>query len=57
MDFWKAFLLAEIVIYAIYMAIGIVVYSHQGQYTYSPAYEGETEVNSNTLGQSDADAM
>jgi hypothetical protein len=40
MDFWKAFLCAEIFIFAIYMTLGLVVYSYQGQFTFNPAYQG-----------------
>jgi len=40
MDFWKSFLYAEIFIYVVYLTMGMVVYSYQGQYTYNPAYQG-----------------
>jgi len=39
-DFWKGFLCAEIFIYSVYIIMGFVVYSNQGQYTYNIAYEG-----------------
>ena len=34
MDFWKALLCADIFIFSVYLTIGMVVYSYQGQYTY-----------------------
>lgn len=40
-DFWKAFICAEIFIYACYLIMGLVVYSAQGQFSYNPAYQGE----------------
>ncbi|KAH9824593.1 Transmembrane amino acid transporter protein [Teratosphaeria destructans] len=40
MDFWKGFICAEIFIYAVYLIMGMVVYSAQGQFTYNPAYQG-----------------
>ena len=40
MDFWKGFICAEIFIYAVYLTMGLVVYSNQGQYVYNPAYQG-----------------
>lgn len=39
-DFWKGFLCAEIFIYVVYMVMGMVVYTNQGQYVYNIAYEG-----------------
>lgn len=39
-DFWKAFLCAEIFIFSVYVTMGLVVYSYQGQYVYNPAYQG-----------------
>lgn len=39
-DFWKALLIADIFIYVLYITIGLVVYSYQGQYTFNPAYQG-----------------
>lgn len=32
--------MAEIFIYAVYLIMGMVVYSAQGQYTYATAYQG-----------------
>ncbi|KAK3671610.1 hypothetical protein LTR78_008533 [Recurvomyces mirabilis] len=40
MDFWKALLCADIFIYAVYLIMGMVVYSAQGQFTYPVAYQG-----------------
>ncbi|KAK5121581.1 hypothetical protein LTR85_004753 [Meristemomyces frigidus] len=40
MDFWKGFICAEIFIYCVYLIMGMVVYSAQGQFTYNPAYQG-----------------
>ncbi|KAJ5770331.1 uncharacterized protein N7511_002382 [Penicillium nucicola] len=38
-DFWKGFLIGEIFIYSIYLIVGIVTYSAQGQFTFNPAYQ------------------
>lgn len=40
MDFWKGFIMAEIFIYVVYLVMGMVVYSAQGQFTYATAYQG-----------------
>ncbi|KAK4544609.1 hypothetical protein LTR36_004181 [Oleoguttula mirabilis] len=40
MDFWKGFICAEIFIYCVYLIMGMVVYSAQGQFTYPVAYQG-----------------
>jgi len=40
MDFYKGFICAEIFIFVVYITIGTVVYSFQGQYTYNPVYQG-----------------
>lgn len=40
MDFWKGFICAEIFIFVVYITMGMVVYSYQGQYTFNPAYQG-----------------
>ncbi|EME87866.1 uncharacterized protein MYCFIDRAFT_159061 [Pseudocercospora fijiensis CIRAD86] len=40
MDFWKGLICADIFIFSIYITIGMVVYSYQGQYTFNPAYQG-----------------
>ena len=42
-DFWKGLLIADIFIYVVYMIMGLVIYSNQGQYSFNPAYQGETE--------------
>ena len=39
-DFWKALICAEAFIYALYLLFGLFVYSHQGQYTINPTYQG-----------------
>lgn len=39
-DFWKGFIFAEVFIFAVYLIMGMVVYSAQGQFTYNPAYQG-----------------
>jgi hypothetical protein len=39
-DFWKGLLIADIFIYVVYMTMGLVVYSFQGQYSFNPAYQG-----------------
>lgn len=39
-DFWKALICAEIFIFSVYITMGLVVYSYQGQYSYNPAYQG-----------------
>ena len=36
-DFWKGLLIADIFIYIVYMVMGLVVYSAQGQYAFNPA--------------------
>lgn len=40
MDFWKSLVCAELFIYAVYITMGMVVYSAQGQFTYPLAYQG-----------------
>lgn len=40
MDFWKGFIIAEVFIYCVYLIMGMVVYSAQGQFTYPVAYQG-----------------
>ncbi|KAF2451894.1 hypothetical protein P171DRAFT_515817 [Karstenula rhodostoma CBS 690.94] len=40
MDFWKSLVCAEAFIYAVYITMGMVVYSAQGQFTYPLAYQG-----------------
>ena len=40
MDFWKSLVCAEAFIYAVYVIMGMVVYSAQGQFTYPLAYQG-----------------
>ncbi|KAJ4351711.1 uncharacterized protein N0V89_007054 [Didymosphaeria variabile] len=40
MDFWKSLICAEAFIYAVYIIMGMVVYSAQGQFTYPLAYQG-----------------
>jgi len=40
MDFWKALLYADIFIYLVYLCMGLVIYTYQGQYVYNPAYQG-----------------
>lgn len=39
-DFWKGFILAEIFIITVYLTMGMVVYSAQGQFSFNPAYQG-----------------
>jgi hypothetical protein len=39
MDFYKGFICAEIFIFVVYITIGTVVYSFQGQYTFNPVYQ------------------
>ncbi|KAH9840414.1 Transmembrane amino acid transporter protein [Teratosphaeria destructans] len=39
-DFWKGFICAEIFIISVYLTMGMVVYSAQGQFSYNPAYQG-----------------
>jgi len=39
-DFWKGFILAEIFIITVYLTMGMVVYSAQGQFAFNPAYQG-----------------
>jgi hypothetical protein len=39
-DFWKGFICAEIFIIVVYLTMGMVVYSAQGQFAYNPAYQG-----------------
>lgn len=39
-DFWKGFICAEIFIFSVYITMGMVVYSNQGQYAFNPAYQG-----------------
>ncbi|KAK5116851.1 hypothetical protein LTR85_009111 [Meristemomyces frigidus] len=39
-DFWKGLICAEIFIICVYITMGMVVYSAQGQFTYNPAYQG-----------------
>jgi hypothetical protein len=41
-DFWKGFIFAEIFIFAVYLIMGMVIYSAQGQFAYNPAYQGES---------------
>ncbi len=40
-DFWKALIISEIFITAVYLIFGLVVYSKQGQFTYNPAFQGK----------------
>nr|POE90114.1 hypothetical protein CFP56_20581 [Quercus suber] len=40
LDFWKALICAETFIFSVYITMGLVVYSYQGQYTFNPAYQG-----------------
>ena len=40
MDFWKALIFADAFIYAVYITMGMVVYSAQGQFTYPTAFQG-----------------
>ncbi|OJJ48146.1 hypothetical protein ASPZODRAFT_112721 [Penicilliopsis zonata CBS 506.65] len=51
-DFWKGFICAEVFIYICYLVSGMVVYSAQGQFTYSPSYQGipDSAYNWQTLG-------
>jgi len=46
MDFWKALLYADIFIYFVYLCMGLVVYTYQGQYVYNPAYQGTSSLQS-----------
>lgn len=39
-DFWKGLLIAEIFITSVYLIYGLVIFSHQGQYTYPVAFQG-----------------
>ncbi|KAF2011702.1 hypothetical protein BU24DRAFT_398423 [Aaosphaeria arxii CBS 175.79] len=39
-DFWKALVIAEAFITAVYLFFGIFVYSFHGQYVINPAYQG-----------------
>ncbi|KAK5136104.1 hypothetical protein LTR08_004154 [Meristemomyces frigidus] len=39
-DFWKGLICAEIFIIGVYITMGMVVYSAQGQFAYNPAYQG-----------------
>jgi len=39
-DFWKGLICAEIFIVSVYITMGMVVYSAQGQFAYNPAYQG-----------------
>lgn len=41
-DFWKGFILAEIFIFICYLVSGMVTYTAQGQFTYNPAFQGES---------------
>jgi uncharacterized MAPEG superfamily protein len=40
MDFWKALLCADLLIYCAYMTYGIFCYAMQGQYVYNVSYQG-----------------
>ena len=42
-DFWKGFIYAEIFIYSVYLIMGMVVYSAQGQFSFNPAYQGKLQ--------------
>lgn len=42
MDFWKGFVCAEIFIYCVYLIMGLVVYTAQGQYVFPVAYQGSS---------------
>ncbi|SMY20149.1 unnamed protein product [Zymoseptoria tritici ST99CH_1A5] len=39
-DFYKSLICAEIFIFSMYITIGMVVYTYQGQFTFNPAYQG-----------------
>ena len=39
-DFWKALLIAETFITAVYLVFGLLVYSQQGQYVFNPTFQG-----------------
>ena len=39
-DFWKGLICAEVFIIGVYITMGMVVYSAQGQFAYNPAYQG-----------------
>ena len=39
-DFWKAVLIAESFITAVYLIFGLLVYSQQGQYVFNPTFQG-----------------
>lgn len=49
-DFWKGFICAEIFIITVYLTMGLVVYSAQGQYSYNPVYQGISNYHWQTLG-------
>ncbi|KAH7098985.1 transmembrane amino acid transporter protein-domain-containing protein [Auriculariales sp. MPI-PUGE-AT-0066] len=40
MDFWKAMILSQTVIFLVYMVYGVVIYAFQGQYTLPIAFQG-----------------
>lgn len=39
-DFWKGLICAEVFIISVYLTMGMVVYSAQGQFAFNPAYQG-----------------
>lgn len=45
MDFWKSMLLAQSVIFGIYLLYGLFVYAYQGQFTVNPANQGVSPYN------------
>jgi hypothetical protein len=40
LDFWKALLVAETFIYAVYLFFGVFIYTYQGQYAFNPVMQG-----------------
>lgn len=54
MDFWKSLVCAEAFIYSVYLIMGMVIYSAQGQFTYPVAYQGipDSAYSWQTLGNS-----
>ncbi|KAI0379520.1 transmembrane amino acid transporter protein-domain-containing protein [Hypomontagnella monticulosa] len=50
LDFWKSLIIAETLIYSLYMFFGIFMYSYQGQYSYNPAVQGIAVYGMQTAG-------
>ncbi|KAL8696837.1 MAG: hypothetical protein Q9201_007452 [Fulgogasparrea decipioides] len=39
-DFWKGMVFAQVFIFCCYIIFGFLIYSHQGQFTINPSYQG-----------------